>query len=276
MWLAPTKPSEAAGLLVPSPPLWIYGTFLQNFYFAGTGASGTPWLSATWSLAVEEQFYLCLPLVVFLAPPTRLAPLLMGLIAAAPLFRILLYDLPPVPGFADYVLMPGRADALLIGVLGAWLVRHEPARQWLNVHQGWLRLALLVLLAGVVVLHQSYLGYIAFPMMAVGYTWLALFYGCLILVAVTATRGVVRAITRLPPLRYLGNISYALYLIHVPVSKLIYDAWNGQSDKVHSGSDALVMVLALLAPIVMAALSWHLMERPLMRLGHSQRYRFDV
>jgi len=84
MWLAPTKPSEAAGLLVPSPPLWIYGTFLQNFYFAGTGASGTPWLSATWSLAVEEQFYLCLPFLIFLVPSARLGPVLVGLIVPVP------------------------------------------------------------------------------------------------------------------------------------------------------------------------------------------------
>lgn len=46
-------------------PTWSYATFTQNFYMAAAGGTGANWLGITWSLAVEEQFYLLLPCVVF-------------------------------------------------------------------------------------------------------------------------------------------------------------------------------------------------------------------
>ena len=49
-------------------PLWSYATFTQNFFMAVAGGTGANWMGVSWSLAVEEQFYLVLPLVVYLLP----------------------------------------------------------------------------------------------------------------------------------------------------------------------------------------------------------------
>jgi peptidoglycan/LPS O-acetylase OafA/YrhL len=124
------------------------------------------------------------------------------------------------------------------------------------------------------VLHQSYVGYISLAMMVVGYTWLALFYCCLILVAVTEQRGLVKFITRIAPLCYLGRISYSVYLLHIPISTMVFAWLSPGSRYIHTLSDALVLALAILAPIGLAALSWHLMERRLIRHGHTFAYRF--
>ena len=49
-------------------PLWSYLTFTQNIFMAMTGDVGAYWAAPSWTLALEEQLYIVLPLVFFLAP----------------------------------------------------------------------------------------------------------------------------------------------------------------------------------------------------------------
>jgi peptidoglycan/LPS O-acetylase OafA/YrhL len=58
-------------------PFWSYATYTQNIYMGlyGTGTSG--WLAVTWSLAIEEQFYLLLPFIIRFVP-YRLLPYVMA------------------------------------------------------------------------------------------------------------------------------------------------------------------------------------------------------
>ena len=259
-------------MLEPQAPLWSYFTFTQNFVFAHSGNGGAPWLQVTWSLAVEEQFYLCLPFVIFTVPRARLGQVLTGLIFAVPLLRFMLYDLPPRPGFAGYLLMPARADALLLGALGAWLVRHEPTRRWLSAHVGLLYAALAVLFLGTAALHQLRIDYISLGMLTWGYTWIALFYCCLMLVAIHEKRGLVTCVTRNGALRYLGRISYGVYLLHQVVHGLAHGLILNQAPILRTWTDALVTVLAIVGTLALAALSWHRFEQPLVELGHSLKY----
>jgi len=117
-------------LLSPSViviPLISYPTFTQNFwmaYFATWGGAG---MAATWSLAVEEQFYLTIPLLVRKLTNARLVWVLAFVVVGAPILRTLTLINFEHGRFADYVLMPCRADALCLGVLAAVLVRHQQA-----------------------------------------------------------------------------------------------------------------------------------------------------
>ena len=54
-------------------PAWSYFTFTQNFYMAATGGIGAHWLSPTWTLAIEEHFYLIVPFLFVVVPRRRLA-----------------------------------------------------------------------------------------------------------------------------------------------------------------------------------------------------------
>lgn len=271
----PERYPELSRFFAPGPPLAAYFGFLQNFFFAAAGHGGPEWLSVTWSLAVEEQFYLCLPFVIFLVPRRRLAGVLIGLVLATPLLRIMLFDLPPRPGYADYLLMPARADSLLLGVLGAWLVRQPHLRSWLEQHRPAVYGALGLLAAGVLALHQAYISYIALAMMAGGYTWIALFYWGLILTAVTEHRGPVAWLTRLRPLRDLGRISYCVYLIHLVVPPLAHAVLLRQAPALRTWTDAAVTAGAVAATLGLAALSWRFFESRLVAWGHSFQYRFD-
>jgi len=112
-------------------PLWSYALYLQNFFMASAGDMGPHWLAITWSLAVEEQFYLILPFMVRLIPPRSLPWVLLLLTVSAPAIRTLFYFTHPTAGVPGYVLLPSRWDALFLGVLGAWAFRQAALRHWL-------------------------------------------------------------------------------------------------------------------------------------------------
>jgi peptidoglycan/LPS O-acetylase OafA/YrhL len=69
-------------------PWWSYPLFLQNFFLTYHNQFDSTWLSVTWSLAIEEQFYLVLPLLIRFIPPSRLPYVLILLIFVAPVFRL--------------------------------------------------------------------------------------------------------------------------------------------------------------------------------------------
>ena len=108
-------------------PWWSYVTLTQNFWMAQQGWYGAVAMAVTWSLAVEEQFYLTIPLLVRMIRPRSLLYVLALVVAGAPLLRTLVRHTLPHGDYACYVLMPCRADALCLGVLSAMLVRDKRA-----------------------------------------------------------------------------------------------------------------------------------------------------
>lgn len=65
-------------------PWFSYLFFVQNFWMAARNTLGTWGLGGTWSLAIEEQFYLTLPLLIWLFEPTKLKKYLIAAVIAAP------------------------------------------------------------------------------------------------------------------------------------------------------------------------------------------------
>ena len=101
-----------------SVPGWTYLFGFQNFGMAKAQNVGAYWLAGTWSLAIEEQFYLLFPLLVRRVSRERLFPILLVPITICPLGRLI--DSPFPDAYGWYVLPQFRADALAIGALIAW------------------------------------------------------------------------------------------------------------------------------------------------------------
>ena len=94
----------------------------------------------------------------------------------------------------------------------------------------------------------------------------------LMLLVLSAGAGPLGWIMRRAWLRGLGRVSYALYLVHVPISRILHAALLGDYPRLVDRRTALVTVLSLLASLGLASASWVLMERRIIRFGHSFSY----
>ncbi len=250
--------------------IFVYVLFLQNLVNLQHSDFSWFWLAALWSLAVEEQFYLLAPAVIRLLSLRRLVALLACAIAAAPALRILLYMRGHTS--AMYTWMPSRADALATGVLLAILWRNPAGKSWLSSHQKGLYCALFLLLGGMAVLGRWFPLPKTLPEGAVGFTWMAAFYGTLMLVILLDTGGLLGRLARGRFLRELGCLSYCMYLIHVAVNGSCHVLLRGSFPSVCDWEGVATTLVAAGATWGLAKISWLYFEKPLVRRGHVYQY----
>jgi peptidoglycan/LPS O-acetylase OafA/YrhL len=268
VWFAPAGQGDQHLRAVPYVLL-----YLGNWYraFHGFGSLGA--LDHTWSLSVEEQFYLLWPpvvVVVLLAARVRrrwrvrlLAVALVG--SVLPLVvRLLLWAGPATSGARVYNGTDTIADALMMGCalalcmdLAAGPGAGRPGADRLRRA---LRLAFWPATALLVADAVFRLGGHSRAAVTFDLLWGPTVFG--LASAVVVGHVVVRspAALRWAPLRAVGLISYGLYLWHYPLLRIV--AARAADGHASAGGRLLAVVLAFLA----AVLSYALVERPLLRL----------
>ncbi len=250
-------------------PSWTYFTFLQNCFFADTAPS---WLAVTWSLAVEEQFYLLLPFLVRWVAPRKFPMVAALLVLVAMVTRIALVFVPGFGGIAGYQLLPGRWDSLFLGVLGAYFVRRpgfiEACRE--NLWAWWSALGILG--AGVLVFAYGRQGVATTTMSNVGHTWIAALCFTVVLIAILLPSGFAKSALFNPPFRWLGTYSYGIYLFHLPALGICHGLLLNQAPQIANWTDAGVTLLSLLITLAFAFISYHAMEKHFLKLGHRVQY----
>jgi peptidoglycan/LPS O-acetylase OafA/YrhL len=261
---------EAAGIYETDArliPLGYYLTFTQNFWIVIRN-----WylsLEQSWSLAVEEQFYLTLPLLIWLTPRRYLAPILFGLAVAAPALRIVLVLWSTHPDPAVHVMLPFRMDAFLLGALAALALRIEKSREWLAGNGAALYAAFFALLAVVVFMLAKGYGLRTTPLMAYGYSILAALYTAFLLLSLR--QGPIQRLCRLAWLRQVGIWAYGLYLLHGDIPEFLLRA-AGAHGRIENGYDWGMFVLSMGPVFGITALSWRYFESPLIAWGHRAKY----
>jgi peptidoglycan/LPS O-acetylase OafA/YrhL len=245
-------------------PLPVYAVLFQNFWMATHRTFGGEPLGVTWSLSIEEQFYLVFPAVVLLLQRSALTLLLICVVVAAPLARFAVSAPPAFNWMAAYVLTVCRADALALGALLAIAGRSGFA---LNLVSKVAYTVLGLALLGVVwlIAHGETIG--SPRMNVVGYSLIAVAAVSLIAVVLSNLEGLAARASRVRLLRETGTISYGLYLIHVPIVMLCR-RYLGVSPVPPTWGAALYGLLIPAAlSFVIAALSWRFFERPLIKIG---------
>jgi peptidoglycan/LPS O-acetylase OafA/YrhL len=251
-----------AWLFADALPTWSYLTFTQNYAAHGFD-KGAHWLGITWSLAVEEQFYLGLPLLIRFAPPPLLVFILLTLIVLAPIMRFW------VGGVGSFEYTFCRADSLLMGVLLAWLYRKPLFTEFLKHHQAtcWSILSTMILLT-------SFTPLIAYELGGVGnHFWFAILYGVFLILIVVFRESRLAGVMRQRWLVWLGVRSYFIYLIHQAVSGLLHAAIFATEPRIGSPFQFLVTVMSLTAALLLASASYRYFESPVLSYGHKFSYR---
>jgi peptidoglycan/LPS O-acetylase OafA/YrhL len=253
-------------------PWWSYATFTQNFWMAYRGVFGPSGMGITWSLAIEEQFYLTIPLLVRNVRPRNLGIVLLMVIACAPWLRVLLHSSMTYPGLASYVLMPTRADALCLGVLAALLVRNALFWSWLQSSRRILWSVTGAFFLGMVYMTWQRYDALSFPMTTWGFSWLAAFYTCILLIVVSSSGAPASRILQNPSLMRLGTLAYCSYLVHVAIMNALRHPLKAHFPQFPVGAWLAGGILGIALTLSVAALSYRYFEKPLLRRGHQYAY----
>ncbi len=227
-------------LLIAPPAHWGYYLFF---------AQAVPWLQfgyplheptfVTWSLAIEEQFYLILPALIYWLPRRWLIPVLWSGVLLAPVWRWL-FD-AYLPDLSWEYLLPGRLDGLFGGVLLAAFLRG-----YCRSRITWAMLACLPPLCD-----------IAYFVVAGPFAYF-LSVTALICSAAVWSGAVTQRPIMLRPLIWMGRRCYALYLFHL----LVYNMFVGLGGQ-------FTALIALPIVCIAAEISWRTIEAPL--IGYAKR-----
>ncbi|HEY2804496.1 MAG TPA: acyltransferase [Gemmatimonadales bacterium] len=247
-----------------------YWTYTTNFMIALRAAPFAPGTYHFWSLAYEEQFYFLWPAVVFLCSRKALIRFTIGAFFFALLFRTasMLLGWPYEAGF---LLLPGHIDPLALGCLLA-LVAHDPS--WRERISKWAApawMASFAVIAGIIVSTEHFLP--EQPVVrTIGMTASAICAAATIVIVASLTVGSwPHRFLASKPMVQLGTYSYAWYILHYPVRQLteLLGLHEIQFTKwLHIrllGQLVYTAFLTALA-VVAAALSWHLLEKRMLKL----------
>jgi len=237
-----------------SESLLAASAFVSNIYFwkdSGYFAAEAVYrpLLHTWSLSVEEQFYIFMPVAVYLVARffrsrwlTVFLPVLLISLALS------IYAMGTAPT-ANFYLLPTRAWELLVGALLA-LAPPPPARSKI-ANEAIAAIGLALILFAVFSFDET----TPFP----GYNAI---YPCLgsalIIYSGTGAGTLVGSLLSIRPVVAIGLISYSLYLVHWPIVVFV----NYQS---LASPTPLQTVGIIVASVLLAAFSWRFIEQPFRR-----------
>ena len=243
-------------------PLIGYGWFaayLANYLIGiDHGQPGDGWVDHLWSLAVEEQFYLVWPAVVFFLAGS-LRGIAIALILAAPLVRELTWQVSGNP-YLTIVTLPACMDMLFAGALVA-VARHDRRLLWGMAAAG----AVVIIYCLEVVPYANFASTpLWVPRGQLIFTGFALLFGPLMVAC--EHLGPVTRLLETRPLLFTGRISYGLYLWH----PLAFTAGRRLAEAVGM-SGVPMMVLCIGVAYAVAALSWFGFERYFLRWKNASK-----
>lgn len=249
-----------------------YYFFLQNLTKNLHSPFGTAWLGHLWSLAVEEQFYLFMPLAIRFLPRKKLLPVLIATVPGATIARIVVFKALSTSHAIQYQLTPCRADALAMGVLLAVFWRDEPWKKWLVRHRAWLfRLIFFLLCVAACLVYFQPSPY-SFAMTAWGLSSLDLLFSCLLMIVLLFPETLFGSFCRSRLLRELGRVSYCVYIVHEAVHLICHRFLFHQALRITVWQSAALAVLSAFVSYGIAWVSWKCFENPLLRRGHAFQY----
>lgn len=250
-----------------SNQFWLW-TYLQNWLYIFKEPYGDKILLHTWSLAVEEQFYLIWPITILLIrKPKKLLLIVIIVLVSAIITRYIVwnYKIENLAYSSLYTFT--RIDGICIGCMLALLMKINSA--FLKNHTSAIVLLMAIINFGFYFLNdrQSFtLPYLAL----VGYTTFAILFGILVYEAVIAESKIIKLIFTQQLLIFFGKISYGLYVYHWPIYLFLFPYFKRllSADKNLSLllPDLIAATFVTLIAIFISILSYRFIEKPFLKL----------
>jgi peptidoglycan/LPS O-acetylase OafA/YrhL len=270
LFLAPNvEPEFTSELSILLPVLLLYQ---QNWIVPLAGLHMTDYLGVTWSLAIEEQFYILWPFLVYYLNTKQLIKFSIWAISISFLARvagvIFFADIQSVSQFFYYNSFT-RFEQIIIGALLALVFTYPEMKEKIRRFSP---PAFVIFFSIFVVLYLLSLpglpnpGRSSIPLTIGGYTIVGLFSAALIGIFIThPPASLLRRFFQIPFLVAMGKYSYSMYLFHIPVALILMDIfWQAG---MRGGKIYLLYVgSAFLVTVVVALLTWHLLEKHMLEL----------
>lgn len=219
------------------PGSWATFFYMGDYYYAFHQRYSA--MTIAWSLGVEEKFYLLWPFVLIHVDRTKLKKVLCGILVLQPIYRSLLCFLGHGP--YTWFAFDCHLDAIVLGCLialaakGGW----TPPK-WIS-HPFTPVCALIAIFA-----LQAQADVVT----------------CLLALILVSTVSSPGPFLNNPASRYLGRISYSLYLSHSAARELF---WPHISPLVHFPGGVSTFIVQMLVAIVIASMLHHAIEKPFLR-----------
>ncbi|MDX6612620.1 MAG: hypothetical protein QOD75_1806 [Blastocatellia bacterium] len=242
--------------------LWWLLTYTVNNYAAMQG-KWMDYFAHLWSLAVEEQFYIVWPWFVLFVRPRRLVFVTLGMVAIGMGWRGLAY-LRGSNFIAIYHFTFACLDTLGLGSLLALLHHSSISKQSIQRFLTRLILPVGIVGAGVVfVLGDTDIAQI--PQVVLLETFVGLIFCWLVSGAMVGFRGPGGALLESRPMVYCGKISYGIYVYQAFAATLVKRFCDGIGFPLDQPS-WLNLFLVAAASVLMASVSWYVLEKPINNL----------
>ncbi len=246
--------------------VWFW-TYLQNWLFIFNEPTGSKMLLHTWSLAVEEQFYIVWPALILLIrkPKILLAVVALILLAVGIARYVIWMDKIEDLAYASLYTFT-RIDGICIGCMLALIMRINPG--FLKKYTTLIVLLMASVNFGFYFLngrHGFTLPYLAF----VGYTTFAVLFGLLVFEAVTGGSKIIQFLLDNRLLKFFGRISYGLYVYHWPMYILFFTMFHRSFLNLSFNQQTSVIgasISVTLLSILISVISYHYFEKPFLQL----------
>ena len=249
--------------------LWIlFFTYCSNFIIVKTGQWMHSHLNPTWSLAIEEQFYIIWPFLVFFFNRNRFKKLCLLIICGAILCRFAMWS----TGYnyiSIYAFTLCRMDSLALGAYFATLIR-EPSYNSEHMNK-YAKEITVILLCVFLFLFRGNLHRENFQVSVFGYLLVDLFMLQVLIFALYAPPGsYAQNFFSSKLLVFFGKYSYAIYIFHYPVREIVRRLFINLKVNEFLGtaiySQLAFYIVASTLSVLTALVSWNLLEKHALKL----------
>lgn len=250
-------------------PIWSYFLMVHNLFMASLHNMGNTAMSVTWSIGIEEQFYLLFPLFIYFIKPKFIPAFLVFVVLLANLFRLIT---PILPGenfsIPAYVLLPCRMDAISFGILIAWMNLKLDFKILNNNHLNslYFLIFLIVSICGYLMVKFGDIGPIRNSLFA-------LVFSSILVISLARPNSYFGQILGSKILVWIGRISYSLYLFHYIILGVFVVIGQNYFPDLFGLKGFIISIIAISFSVLFSWLIFKYFETPFVKFGKKFVYK---